>query len=115
MTKEVYSGDVTLQVRADVGDASVYGSIHGDLGTSSLYFAGVSRDGRCEIGRKDYGLTTEFLTSNIGPLPGTDVQLELRSNGEMIESRVWLAGSERPEKPTALRCCARVWKASTPS
>ena len=100
MTEEVYSDDVSLTIQAEIGEADVYGNIHVDLGTSSLYFGGISRSGLCRLGRLDYARDAVMARAvELGPLDG-EMTLELRSRGEMIELRVWREGSERPEEPT---------------
>jgi hypothetical protein len=101
VTEEAFSGDVTLQLRADLGESAVDGNIHVDLGTASLYFAGVSRKGWCQLGRLDHSeLAFPTRVRKIELPPAGDVILELRSRGDEVELRVWPAGSERPATAT---------------
>ena len=100
VTDRVFSGDVSLDLRADVGDSHIHGNIHVDVGTASLYFGGVWRDGKCELGRMDHGRVQSKLVGDIGALSGRDVEIELRSHGDAIELRAWSTGAERPDLPT---------------
>ncbi len=101
VTEELFSDDVSLRLRADVGEAKVCSNLHVDLGTTSLYFGCVSRDGQCEIGELAYGRVARWYSAHIDPLPDdVDVVFELSSIGDAIELRVWLEGAERPEAPT---------------
>ncbi len=99
VTEEVFSGDVTVQVRADVGEGRVFCNLHVDLGTASLYYVGVFRGGRCVLGRLEYAEEKAEVDGAIGPVNG-GVILELRTIGGVVEARVWRDGSPRPDDPT---------------
>jgi len=97
VTEEVFSGDVALEMRVDVGEYQASATLHVDLGSVSLYLATIQRDGELELIRFDHGRPRRLGRVDLGKLDGY-VQVELRSVGKMIECRVWPDGSERPEK-----------------
>ncbi len=99
VSDEVFSGDVTLELSANLGDKSVYGNVHVDLGTTTLYYGGVEQDGSCHIGKWEHGRRALHRTRVVAGI-GNDVSVELRSVGDRIELRAWRRTEARPTEPT---------------
>jgi hypothetical protein len=103
-TEEVFAGDVTVRVRS-TADSAVFAFLHLDLDAATGYGAFVCDtcvDGsRHLVGlyRADgWGVTPLVLTRPAGFDPGEgDVRLEISTQGEFVECRVWPEAADRPD------------------
>lgn len=105
-TREVFSGDVTLELRARIVPGGELGRgpaalIHLDPFSPSGYLAAVRQDRSAILVRLDAGIegANRYLPDvGFDPTAG-DLRIELRSVGTVVEFRAWPEGGERPEAP----------------